>query len=568
MIIKPESKVYKNTTTNTDQLTMKEPIAYLLKKLLQKSNIGINDQELEFQILSHPTYPSLHSVTGVLDHFSIKNYALEVPTNAETLDLLPSAFLVLVEGINHNGYALACKHDQEIELTLDSNKKQMVSIPIFLEIWTGIVVIIEEENRETISEPRRVSVKKIALFIAVALLPVIFFIQQPNLFQAIHFILALVGVAICVLIVQHELGIHSKILDRFCSAESKTSSCDAVMNSKGATLFAGLKFSDIGIIYFVSITLTWLLFVSTNTAYNSIIVVTLLALPFTIYSIYYQYRVVRKWCPLCLSVVSVLWLQGVSLLFTTINASTLTVTSRNEALIAFCFIATYAAWQVIWPLLIKERDLDLLKIEHYRFKRSFNIFKSLLNRSETINTQLNARDEIVLGNSTENALLDIVVITNPLCGFCKEAHQLVNKLLERNDDATRITIRFNVSDNIGGEDRKIALRLIEIYNKAGDTACVLALNDIYGTLSPVAWLQKWEEPSELYAEIVEMQRNWCKAHNLNFTPEILVNGQSLPKEYKREELLFFVDELIEEGTTSETDRQTAELEAGANSLHR
>ena len=30
--------------------------------------IQIRD-ELEFQLLSHPSYPSLHAVTGVLDHF-------------------------------------------------------------------------------------------------------------------------------------------------------------------------------------------------------------------------------------------------------------------------------------------------------------------------------------------------------------------------------------------------------------------------------------------------------------------------------------------------------------------
>lgn len=539
---------------------MKEPIAYLLKKLLQKNTIRVNEEELEFQILSHPTYPSLHSVTGVLDHFAIKNYALEVPKSTETLDLLPTTFLALLEG---NRYALVSKLEQDFELTLDNKNKQRISSDLFLETWTGIIVIVEEEKQEAAPKPKKINLTKVALFAAVAMLSIIFFLSGPNLFQSLHFTLSFAGVAICVLIVQHELGLHSKVLDKFCSEEHKKSSCDAVMNSKGATLFGILKFSDIGIIYFASLILSWLFTITSGGSNGLIVLITLLAIPFTVYSIYYQYRVVHKWCPLCLSVVSVLWLQAVALLTTNLDTSTILSNSKSEALILFSFIATFAAWQSLWPKLKKERELYSLKVEHYRFKRNFNIYESLINRSESINTHIDDRFEIVLGSKVENASLSIVVVTNPLCGFCKEAHQLVEGILKRNDGVTCIVIRFNVSEDENSLDRRIALRLIEIYNNAGEELCLPAMNDIYGELSPTAWLSKWEEPSKQYAETLATQKRWCKQNGINFTPEILVNGQSFPKEYNRMDLLYFVDELLEKTMEEEAPQEVSTIKVEA-----
>lgn len=539
---------------------MKSPIDYLLKKLLQKHEIGIDNEELEFQILSHPTYPSLHSVTGVLDHFAIKNYALEVPKSTETLDLLPTTFLALLEG---NRYALVSKLEQDFELTLDNKNKQRISSDLFLETWTGILVIVEEEKQEAAPKPKKINLTKVALFAAVAMLPIIFFLSGPNLFQSLHFTLSIAGVAICVLIVQHELGLHSKVLDKFCSEEHKKSSCDAVMNSKGATLFGILKFSDIGIIYFASLILSWLFTITSGGSNGLIVLITLLAIPFTVYSIYYQYRVVRKWCPLCLSVVSVLWLQAVALLTTNLDTSTILSNSKSEALILFSFVATFAAWQSLWPKLKKERELNTLKIEHYQFKRNFSIYKSLSNRSESINTSIDNPLEIVLGSKVENPLLSIVVVTNPLCGYCKEAHRLVTGLLKRKDETLHITIRFNVSDDENAPSRNIALRLIEIYNNAGEEVCLHAMDDIYGEVAPIAWLKKWEEPSPQYVETLASQKRWCMQNGINFTPEVLVNGQSFPKEYNLTDLLYFVDELLEEAVEENAAHEASKLEVEA-----
>lgn len=523
---------------------MKEPIVNLLIILLRKNAIRVNEPELEFQILSHPSYPSLHSITGVLDHFGIENYALDIPKEIETLDLVPNSFLAVVKTKEHDGFAMVSRQSNGFQLSFDGNKKSIFSKIGFLEVWTGVIVGVENDKQNLAPDVKSTNFTKSILYITIGLLSV-FLLYKVNLFQAIHFLLSLGGIAICVLILQHELGLHSKILDKFCSEENKKTSCDAVLKSKGATIFRTLKFSDVGIIYFVSLTVSWFSLVNSNTGYNSIGLITLLAIPFTFFSIYYQYKIVKKWCLLCLSVVSVLWLQAISLLFIDMNDTVFVFSLRSVLLTAFNFLAVFALWQFISPRLKKEQELKALKIEHFKFKRSYNLFKSMLQKSGEISTSINNSNEIVLGYK-ENPLLRVVVITNPLCSFCREAHELVENLLKIKNKSIQVTVRFNVKEDFNSTDTKIALKLIEIYNKEGEQVCLKAMHDIYSTIKPNDWLSKWGEPFEqIYKETIVTAKEWCSKNSINFTPEILVNGLSYPKEYSRLDLLYFIDEIIE-----------------------
>lgn len=526
---------------------MKEPLSNLLRILLKQNNIKVDEKELEFQLLSHPSYPSINSITGVLDHFKLRNYALEVPKDTETLNLLPSSFLTLIRDEISNTLVVASKINNEIQLTFVDRQSKFISIDSFLEKWTGVVVIIENDEQEPVKKEKKTFFSVNFIYLMTIVLLSIFFLNAANLFQIVHYLLTLTGVGICMLIVQHELGLHSKLLDKFCSEENKKTSCNAVMNSKGATLFGSLRFSDAGIIYFMSLLIAWSLLKISNSTYNTIYFITVLAIPFTFFSIFYQYKIVKKWCLLCLSVVSILWLQAASLYFIYINATDFSLNLRSVLLTAFCFLATFALWQFISPRLKKEQELKALKIDHFKFKRSYNIYKSLISGSEKFITNINDINEIVFGNNNQSSPLQIVIITNPLCGFCKESHELVENLLLLKGKNIQISIRFNVNEDCNSIDTRIALRLLELYSKEGNQVCLEAMHDIYGKYSPYDWLHKWNEPSEeKYIETLSKGKSWCKKNNINFTPEILVNGISFPKEYSRTDLLFFVEEIIEE----------------------
>ena len=46
--------------------------------------------------------------------------------------------------------------------------------------------------------------------------------------------------------------------------------------------------------------------------------------------------------------------------------------------------------------------------------------------------------------------------------------------------------------------------------------------------------------------ILRREKEWCVQNKINFTPEILVNGRSFPLEYERSDLLYFIDDIIDE----------------------
>jgi len=538
---------------------MKDLLASVVKMLLKSNRIKIDFAELEFQLRSHPTYPSLHSITGVLDHFSIKNFALEVPKNAETLGLLPSNFLALIKEEQFNGFALVSKLNQKLQLFYNDNKKKIISENEFIDIWSGIVVIIEEDNKVIIQDSKKENFTNRNILIATIALITVFFVYKNTLFPTVHYLLSLVGLAVCILILHHDLGISSKVLSKFCSEGNKKTSCDEVLKSKGANLFGYFKLSDIGIIYFASLILSWILLKNSALSNYPLIIISLLALPFTFFSIFYQFKIVKKWCLLCLSVVSILWLQAIAIIFSNFRFNELQFNLNAILITTLCFLVSFAFWRFISPKFKKEQELNTLRIEHFKFKRNYNIFKSLIGNSNQIDTRINITNEIILGRSKENALLEVVVITNPLCGFCKESHRLVEKLIKIEGKSINIIIRFNVKADLDSIDAKISWRLLEIYNINGDQICLDAMHDIYSTTLPKDWLLKWGEPSKSeYIPILTNEKGWCEQHNINFTPEILVNGRSFPREYDRIDLMNFIDDIIEE-EVDKVNNQAPEL---------
>ena len=168
---------------------------------------------------------------------------------------------------------------------------------------------------------------------------------EPNLFQSVHFVLSIIGLAISILIIKHELGHTSRIINQLCDGKESTS-CDDVLDSKGASVLNFFKLSDIGIVYFLGLTLSWIanLFLGLDSAV--IEVVSLIAMPITFYSIYYQYAVVKKWCPLCLAVVIILWCQSGSLFFESTLFTNVGFGVSNVLILLAGFVTSATIWMV------------------------------------------------------------------------------------------------------------------------------------------------------------------------------------------------------------------------------
>ncbi len=529
---------------------MKDSIVYLLYSLLKTNKITIDEEEVKFQLLSHPSYPSLHALTGVLDHFSIENLAAQVPTNIETLSQLDADFITQIKNDTGEHFVLFKRKNDQINLIFSRDHTQVLSEQEFLDIWSGIILVIEpkEDNSESVLNRKNKILRKVAVIFSILFFIGLFIILRPTLSELIFYILSYAGLAFSIFIVIKELGVQSTTVDKLCAAGQKNVNCDAVLNSKGATIFQNIKLSDLSLVYFIGMLFSCFLLSLLDQSYDLLYTLTFASIPITLYSIFYQFRVVKSWCVLCLCIVGVLWLQSVSIYALGFSYKEISFDLIALVTILFSFTIMSAGWSYIFPLLKKEIEFKNLKIDHYKFKRNYFIFETLLSKSDILPKGSIDPNEIVLGDKAQNPKLSITIITNPACGHCKETHTLVEEILQRNLEKVQIIIRFNVpaamQDN---PSTKITARLIELYHKEGEEKCITAMHDAYINLKRDEWLQKWDLcHNQDFFDILKIQNEWCKLHHKNFTPEILIEGKSFPKEYNRKELLYFVEDLLEE----------------------
>ncbi|MEO0526645.1 MAG: vitamin K epoxide reductase family protein [Bacteroidota bacterium] len=525
---------------------MEDSLFALLKKFIEKQNYRINLKELKFQLLSHPSYPSLHSVTGILNHFNMDNVALEVPKDRETLVQLPETFLSITTA---KQYILVFRYEHHVQLLFNAKEKKNISIDEFLHTWSGIVVAMEKADIQTDKRGmlRSISLKPLYAFTIVLIIG-LFFYYSPSLFAGLHFTFSLVGIFISVLIVRHELGYNSKAVDKFCTSNEYTN-CDAVLNSGGASLSKYVKLSDICVVYFMGISLYWILFSALSLESSIIPILAILGIPVTLYSLYYQARIVKKWCPLCLGIVGVLWLQFFSLSAVGFSVIGLALDTINLFILFLSILVITSVWFLLRPLLKERKELKELQISHHKFIRNFDLFNAMLSQAESIETsipQLHGK-EIILGNT--NAPLSLLIITNPSCFYCKAAHSDLEKIVTKNPTEINVTIRFSVrTDNQGDLAYRVTNRLLELYHTTSKERYSLSLNEAYAAKADLKkWLKKWGDvTTNVYAKTLQIQKEWCLENNINFTPALYINGRPFPKEYDRENLSYFIDDLIDQ----------------------
>jgi len=534
---------------------MNEQLYSLLKKLVIKNQIQLHQDELKFQLMSHPSYPSLHSVTGVLDHFSIPNLAIKLPTTREVLDQLPDCVIVVIDNDQGEQMVLLEKKKTGFLLTFNQTKKKRISTASFLEQWTGVVVAIEKDDaiEEIKKDPSSIFLRTAVMVLFVGLL-VLFAMTFPTVFPIAHFLLSGIGLLLSVFIIRHELGLSSPMANSICNFSEKTD-CEAILNSEGAKILGRFKLSDISIVVFLGYTLSWLIMLSSGiNNFTYFMVLSVMAVPVISYSIFQQAVVVKKWCPLCLGICGVLFFQF-AFLFTSNTWNQAVFFDPSAILIlGIGLLTSIGIWSFLKPLFTKKNQLAALEITHSKFKRNFTMFHAMYDKGESLKSDVSVPNELVFGN--ELAPIELIVVTSPYCGYCKKAHRDLHELLKVGKDKIRLKIRFNV--NVSDENSMlypVVSEILHTYHSEGPIACLELLDTLYEEGANVA---EWTKQQNIhfnpsYDSIMAQQSDWCQENQINFTPALYLNGKEFPKEYDRTDLQYFLEDFI---ALQEPEKQT------------
>jgi uncharacterized membrane protein len=423
-------------------------------------------------------------------------------------------------------------HQKETTLTKEA----------FLQQYRNIVWVAEsDENSGEKGYEQKLKLEKSAKHKTTAwiigLIAVLLFAILTNLATASAYsflaisLFKFIGTGIAILLLMYEIDKSNAFVRNICTAGGQTD-CDAVLSST-ASKIAGISWSEIGFFYFAGTTLSLFIpGVSYSEKVSWIAVANAFAAPYILFSLYYQYWVIKHWCPLCLAVQTVLFSEFIWSIFNFWESPRAFHFDPSYSIFIIpCVLLPILSWYLLKPIFAKAGDTDLYRSAYNRLQNNPDVFNGLLQQ------QARAADGwehlgIEIGNPA--AANTIIKVCSPYCQPCAQAHPILEDIIDHNKDI-RLKIIFRTKKKQEDIELQVIKSLLAVA-AGGDTAQTRqSLDDWY--------LPKEKDNLKFAAKYpfngvldyqndkVSAMREWCEASEITYTPTIFVNGYRLPENY-------------------------------------
>jgi len=485
-----------------------DPSTMAALKLLKGHNMRIDARSLREGITRHPDYPSMLTLSDIVSKYGLN----------------PNAFQTFVTVTKVSPNTITYYSDSGI---LSDDPRQE-----FIKKFTGLVLFIEPDTeiKRVVSNKYRISDYQIlnrsflllsGIILLLASLLIWKLSGTPNLNIRLGFVamymLKLCGIIICVFLLMIDIDRSNPFLQKICHSNTG-SSCEKVLNSNYSKILNSISLSEIGLVYF-SAGLFLLLFQpgNLNTSLQLLAWMNLLALPFTVFSIYYQWKIVTKKLD-----------------------SSIVVSQLEIYLFSISIFLPIFIWSFLKPLLITKVEFSVLEKSHIKFKFNIETFNYLLRIQDKVKV-LDPSIGVLIGNRTAENLM--IIVTNPFCNGCAEAHKEITELLKFNKNI-KVQIIFM---EMSSKNDKYALpvqHLLSIAERVDSRALNKAIEDWFeiGKDDYQKFKMLYPEMSfsdDFIQKINDMDK-WCKNQIVNFTPLVFFNGYQLPEIYKIKDLEYLV----------------------------
>lgn len=504
---------------------------------LKSEKITIDEVEFTYQLHSHPEFGSLLAISDTLKFFKIENAAFKI--EPEQISELPDSFICefKTDEIRKELRFVQLKNGEYT--SYNNGKPSILPKNEFIEKFTGIVLLVEKGEEFQIEKPKNPKTSRFIITAIISLMSFtfLFFNHRTSL---LFFILAILGLYFSIQALNNVFGIESKIISLVCNNTTKTS-CDLQQSNKWG-IFKIIDFTDISLIFFSFQIISLLLFNLTDQQYqylklNSILLG--LSLPAIITSLFYQKFIVKKWCPICLFIISILTIQIILTVFLTNDLTTI-VSNINFFLSAiFVMFSMFLGWHSIKEVLLSQKELKEHKLKSVRFMRNYNIFESVLKTSEKLDFP--STNKIVLGDPKSN--LTISLFSSLTCAPCKRTNEIFEKILKNHKDI-KIDIYFNVNFEFADKTKLQLYRgiintfLLHGANRFRQLSTEIHQTHNYDLFNRMEFKNLTEIDS-----ILKFQRNVCVSKNILYTPAIFINGYKFPQWYEPEQLDYLINDL-------------------------
>lgn len=521
-----------------------------LLKLLQ---VRVTRESLQNSLKGHSEYPGIVSIMDTLSKYRVSNSMARI--DLESLDELDQPFIARVSTDGGSFVVVSKINLNSVTYISPDEKNRFVSLPRheFSKLWTGIGLIAEptddsgeydyaNKRRAGLVEALKTPVILVSL-LAFTTLSAIFSFQQTDL-NAIGYSLLLFtkfsGCLVTGILLTHEIDRGSSMLKYVCKT-GKNINCNAILDSPAARLLGWISWSELGFFYFAGGFLAIILGSYSSWVLSLLAWLNVLALPYTLFSVYYQWRVAKQWCLLCLIVQGLLVTEFAIATGANLHIPEIFSEPKPAAALinmGFAFALPVLSWLFIKNAFKDARRAKTIKTDYLRLKHDPSIFKSYLlsQRKVPIAT---APADLHWGNKeSENV---ITLVCSPFCRPCALAHPVVAEIVKANHDM-KVQLIMSVSDTRNERNMTAMRRLLVLANSQVHRNNENFLdawwkhiqkNDYAGFYRKYA-LQ--EDPAYVDEKIFAVS-NWCKEMEITHTPSIFINGYEIPGTYTIEDLL-------------------------------
>jgi hypothetical protein len=526
----------------------KDNVSTVVFRILKNYKTKVTLTSVIEYLKSHPNFPSLKCICDFFNDVNILNYALRL--DETDLYNLSDPFIAHVKE-SGGKVLMVYSIDKENVIYSDSLVgRRSMSAKQFLEKWDGVVILIEptefsgeadfnERRKDEIINsallPSAIILFSLSLFYGIlARMSLIVSFPGTNLLALVFMHLA--GLVFSLLLLRHELNLKTKFTDKLCHIATNAD-CDAVTKSKASKIFGSITWADAGLAYFAGGLISFFL-LPVDLSLNILSIFTIVALPYPVFSILYQWLKIKKWCPLCLSVQFVLLLES----FIAVNILQINELSIISFIpVVIMFSITFLIVLLFKFLFISDREKERLKLESLKMKRDPEVFLFKLNKGERIDIPT---DEcaFIFGDSQSKVLISAFLSFH--CGACAKRFESILDLISHNYNVKVQLIFSPAKDEISVRFMKSIFSLFKSDQK---NKALEELNKWYKsemkTRSTLPILNKINGTPQGFEDMVNYNSSLFRFGNVVAVPSVYVNGYLLPDTYSLEDIRYHIHEL-------------------------
>jgi uncharacterized membrane protein len=508
--------------------------------MLQYLNVKHTTQSSNKFYNEHPHKYNLYGISKMLSDYGVKNVGYKIEDKESNIFNLPTPFVAFFGGsfipvikissnnvhYNWNGKGVSITHEK------------------FLQGWQDIALFAESDNNSIEPNYRENKRKEIfattgkwLLFMLVVGV-VIFQYTSKQLFEnlgvSVLLVFNFIGVMLGCLLVLKQMRFNSSYSDKICSL-FKIGDCNNVLETDAAKIFNLISWSEIGLGYFIS---NVILLLYTPELISFFVIINICALPYTLWSIWYQKFKAKQWCSLCLGVQGLLWI----LFFTNILFGLIQLPDFNLAnilKICLCYLIPPLTINILASRLSEGNKTETITQELNSIKSNEDVFIALL--KEQPRYEVNHKASRILWGNPDSDIL-VTIITNPHCEPCSKLHARIEKLLESSGNNLCIQYIFSYFEKYK-ELVSSNLFMIGAYMNNELPKTKKIYNDWFGNgkYSRDEFFETHKVLIDSYGVKEEFHKHedWVKMNSIRATPTILVNGYKLPDNYTIEDLEYF-----------------------------